>query len=144
MRGYVGLIAALLAGACAPAVRSEAAGPLAGTLAVEVMADTAWLTLNVTNATAGEVRLEYPTAQRYDFEIRTPAGAVVWQWSADRMFAQVVSEERLAAGETVRYRAGWRIASPGDYVAVGRLTSTNERVELSTSFRVTGEPAPAR
>lgn len=144
MRRYVGLMAALLAGACAPAVPSGGSDPLAGTLAVEIAADTAWLTLNVTNATAEAVVLEYPSAQRYDFQIRRPTGEVVWHWSAARSFAQVLGEERLAPGETIRYREGWRIAGPGEYVAVGRLESTNERVELSTSFRVTGEPAPAR
>ena len=135
------VLAVLLAG-CAPAVATEEATVLAGTLTVEVGADSAWLTLHVTNPTATAVRLEYPTAQRSDFEVRTLAGERLWWWAEDRVFAQALGEERLEAGATVRHRVSLRLPAPGEYLAVGRLTSTNERLELSTPFQVPAGQRP--
>lgn len=136
LRHGLKVIATLLALGCAPALETGEPTVLAGTLTVEFEADSAWLTLHVTNPTEVPVQLTYPTAQRSDFEVRTPAGERVWVWSADRGFAQVVTEERLAAGETVRHRVALPSLPAGDYVAVGRLTSSSERLELSTPFQV--------
>ncbi|HSJ13569.1 MAG TPA: BsuPI-related putative proteinase inhibitor [Longimicrobiales bacterium] len=112
------------------------AGPLAGTLEVEVTGDTARLTLHATNATEAPVRLEFTSAQRYEFEVWTLGGERLWQWSEGRAFAQVVTEEQLAAGGTLRERVAWSGARPGEYIAVGRLLAAGAPVSLSSRFRV--------
>lgn len=110
--------------------------PLAGSLEVQLSRDTAYVTLHVTNATDAAVLLEYPSTQRYDFEVRTAAGETLWTWSAARSFAQVLTEERLEAGASLRYSAAWAPAQPGSYVAVGRLTSTSHPLVLTLPFEV--------
>lgn len=145
MRRSFAVLAGLLVAACVPSVRSEAVpSVLAGTLQVELARDTAWLTLHVTNPTTRPVLLEYRSGQRFDFELRTPAGAPVWRWSQDRMFAQVLSEESVGAGESLSHRVGVPLPAPGEYVAVGRLSAANERLELSTAFQVPARQAPER
>lgn len=130
--------------ACGP-VRQEAdvAGgegapaELGATLNVRVQADSAELELHVTNVAGAAVTLEFATAQRYDFEVLDEGGAVVWRWSADQVFAQMLGEEVLQAGESRRYAAVWPTqGGRGEYVARGLLTSRNYPVELRTPFRV--------
>jgi hypothetical protein len=110
---------------------------LASSLNVRVEADTVRFTLSLTNAAAAERVMEYSTAQRTDFAVETPAGEVVWQWSADMGFAQMMSVDTLAAGASRSYEAVW---SPGGrtgrHIAVGRLTSLNSPVELRTEFEI--------
>lgn len=52
------------------------------------------------NLTAREMGLVFPTAQRYDLVLRK-GGRVVWRYSADAMFAQVVGRERIVPGDSL-------------------------------------------
>lgn len=110
---------------------------LASSLNVRVESDTVRFTLSLTNAAAAERVLEYPTAQRADFAVETPAGEVVWQWSEGMGFAQMMGADTLAASASRAYDAVW---SPGGrtgrHIAVGRLTSLNSPVELRTEFEI--------
>jgi hypothetical protein len=109
---------------------------LGATLNVRVAADSVRLELHVTNVTAEVLRLEFATAQRYDFEVSV-AGARVWRWSDDMMFAQVLGQEVVLPGESRRYTAAWpATGASGAYTATGWLTSTNYPVELRTAFRL--------
>jgi hypothetical protein len=133
--------------ACAPArqeaeVDPGAGGPpeLGSTLNVRVEGDSARLELHVTNVMPSVVVLEFATSQRYDFDVSDGAGEVVWRWSDDMMFAQVVGQEALQPGGSLRYTATWAAgAAAGVYVARGVLTSRNYPVELRTSFRMPAE-----
>lgn len=132
----VALIAALVAGCAWPAARPSGS-PLAGSLEVKVAGDSVLLTLHATNVSGRALKLEYPSAQRYDFAVLDGAGATVWQWSADRQFAQVVSSEEVAAGGTVQYREAWRPGGrQGTFTAVGRLEASGQPLELRTEFRL--------
>jgi integral membrane sensor domain MASE1 len=62
--------------------------------------------LVATNATGREVTLRFPSAQRFDLVVRR-AGRVVWQWSADMMFAQALASQVLAAGDSLVFEAEW-------------------------------------
>jgi hypothetical protein len=144
-RGCVCALALLLA--CAPGrqeVQMEAGGEsppeLASGLKVRVEADAMRLELHVTNAADGPVTLEFATAQRYDFEVLDGSGTVVWRWSDDRMFAQVLGEEMLAAGDTRSYgEALPELPQPGEYMARAVLMSLNYSVDMRTPFRVGDE-----
>jgi hypothetical protein len=137
--------AALVAGACvacaprAPVVSDGEGAELVGSLEVEVAGDSARLTLHATNPGPEPLRLEFTSTQRADFEIWTLDGQHLWTWSADRSFAQVVSEEVLPAGATVREQAAWSVGGAGgEYIAVARLVSRTAPVELRARFRVAG------
>ena len=120
---------------------AEAGGAeLVGSLEVEVVGDTARLTLHATNGGPGPVQLEFSSTQRADFEIWTLAGEHLWTWSADRSFAQVASVEELPAGGTVREAAVWQVrGGAGEYIAVGRLVTRTAPLELRARFQVAGE-----
>jgi hypothetical protein len=144
-RTVVSALALLLA--CAPArqeVDMEAGGEsppeLASGLNVRVEADATRLELHVTNAADAPITLEFATAQRYDFEVLDGSGVVVWRWSDDLMFAQVLGEEVLASGETRSYREALpELPQPGEYMARALLMSHNYPVDMRTPFRVGDE-----
>jgi len=110
---------------------------LVHSLEVGVDADTVRFTLYLTNATDQAVVLQFPTAQRYDFEVRSPGGDRVWRWSDGQFFAQMLGEETLAAGESVSYEASWSASGQsGAHEAIGRVTSSSTPIELRTEFEI--------
>ncbi len=118
----------------APEVTTEPA--LIPSLEVNVDGDSVLMTLHLTNALETPVVLEFPSAQRSDFAVRRPDGEVVWTWSMDKLFAQVVGRETLPVGSTVQYSGAWTAVQPGRYEAVARLVSTNRPVEIAVPFEV--------
>lgn len=64
------------------------------------------MTLRVTNLATSPVALIASSAQEYDFFVRQRS-ALIWQWSHDKAFAQVVREVTLAPGGTRTYSATW-------------------------------------
>ena len=145
------LLAVLAFGGCnrqpdgqLPEPQQERSVTLATSLEVEVAADVVRLTLHVTNPTTAAVRLEFPSAQRYDFAVLTTGGEEVWRWSADQMFAQVVGTETVPPSGTLRYRAEWRPGGrKGAFVALGVLTAQQHRSEQRSEFEVgREEPEP--
>jgi hypothetical protein len=141
MRTGMALLGVALLLGCGPArqeadMGAGAPSELGAALNVRVEGDSVRLELHITNATGGPLTLEFGTAQRYDFEILGSGGEAVWRWSDDMMFAQVLGEEVLAAGETRRYGAVWPApGAAGSYVARALLLSLNYPVELRTEFR---------
>ena len=110
---------------------------LATSVGVEVDANTARMVLHVTNPSDQPVILEFANAQRYDFVVRTPEGAEVWRWSADRMFAQARGSETLAPGGTLQFSESWNFGERrGSYVVVAQLKATDHSVEESAPFQI--------
>lgn len=116
-------------------------GPdLVTSLEVDIGRDaTVGLVLHLTNSGTQPAVLEFNTAQRYDFEVRTTAGELVWRWSDDQMFGQVVGADTVPAGASREYRERW---TPGDrrgsFVAIGRVVATNRPLEQRAHFEITG------
>ncbi|MDR7416903.1 MAG: BsuPI-related putative proteinase inhibitor [Armatimonadota bacterium] len=82
--------------------------------------------LRVHNRGFRPVTFEFSTTQRYDFRVLRPDGTVVWQWSHDRVFAQVLGTLVLQPGEVRIERETWtqvdnegRPVPPGRYVVEG-------------------------
>jgi hypothetical protein len=95
------------------------------------------LILKLTNRSKQAIALEFSSSQRYDFEIADSSGTKVWQWSADRMFAQMLGTERLAPGESREYRE--RVSgslAPGTYRVTGRITATDSTAEGTATLTV--------
>lgn len=115
-----------LAAAAPPAVQQ-----VGGKLRVE-------LTLNKLTYLAGEpvevrvtvrpegnaaVRVQFRSGQRFDLIIRRQS-VLVWRWSHDKAFTQILEEVTLRPGETLTFRATWdqldlqgRRIDPGEYEA---------------------------
>jgi hypothetical protein len=95
------------------------------------------LVLKVTNRAKQPKVLEFSSSQRYDFEIADSSGAKVWQWSADRMFAQMLGTERLAPGESREYRERFSGSlAPGTYRVTGRITATSSAAQGTVKLTV--------
>lgn len=114
----------------------EPAG-LSPTLALRVEGDTVRLVLQLTNAGTDPVRIDFTSAQRFDFVVFDAVGAEVWRWGAGRGFAQMLGSEDVPAGATLSWEAAWL---PGDrtgsHEAVARLTSVSHPVELRMPFEL--------
>jgi hypothetical protein len=131
-------LAAYTAAPPGPVMDRGAGSPaeLAAALNVGVEGDSVRLELHVTNATEDTLRVEFATAQRYDFAVSDASGEV-WRWSSDMVFAQVLGVEEMLPGETRRYGASWAASGrSGEHTATGVLTSTNYPVELRTVFQL--------
>ncbi len=82
--------------------------------------------LTVQNRGFHPVTFEFATSQRYDFRVLRPDGRLVWQWSHDKVFAQVLGSLVLQPQETRVYSERWdqvdtegRPVPPGRYVVEG-------------------------
>jgi intracellular proteinase inhibitor BsuPI len=97
------------------------------------------LSLTVSNPTGQPVVMRFNSAQRCDFTIQDQRGNTLWQWGADRMFAQVLGEETLGPGGSTVYRErfGGHLP-PGTYRAIGTLLATGGH--LSAEAPVTVSP----
>jgi hypothetical protein len=95
--------------------------------AVYARGDLVELTMVVTNRGSTPVSLTAPSTQLYDFRVMA-GGVEVWRWSADQMFATVLTLVTIPPGESRRFTEGWdqrdregRPVPPGQYVVVGTL-----------------------
>lgn len=86
-------------------------------------------TLTACNKSEEPVERDFPSSQRYDFEVQKD-GKFVWRWSDGRAFAQVFTTERWEPGECKSYTDYWSGRYPdgsraesGQYEATGTLTS---------------------
>lgn len=85
--------------------------------------DTILATFSVTNAGV-RLTVRFSSGQRYDFALLDAAGREIWRWSAERGFIQVLGEETVEPGGSLRYQE--RIAAPreaGTYRLVAELVS---------------------
>ncbi len=77
--------------------------------------------LVVRNPGPGAATFQFSDSQRYDFVVQDDRGAVVWYWSRDKMFAQVLGTLTLIPGEERRFRERWdQRDNEGRAVASGR------------------------
>jgi hypothetical protein len=77
--------------------------------------------LRVTNQASGPIAITMYTGQQYDLLVRQ-RGALIWQWSYDKAFTQVVRETSMPPGETLAFTWTWdqrdlqgRQVEPGAY-----------------------------
>lgn len=127
------LVPALAAFACAA---GSAEGPEAGEPGRELRlslstgeespeaATPVVLELTGTNDGQTTLVLDFPDGQRYDFEVISEDGAVVWHWAEGRFFAQVLGRERLEPGASLRWTGRIEAGLPaGVYRVIATLTT---------------------
>jgi hypothetical protein len=78
--------------------------------------------LVVSNTTDRRIKITFPTAQRFDFIVKKDR-VPVWQWSGERMFAQVLGRHAIEAKGFVAYEFTWDQKLPdGSWARLGRYT----------------------
>jgi hypothetical protein len=97
-------------------------------------------TLKACNETDGTVERDFGDAQRYDFEV-TREGNVVWRWSDDRSFAEMLGTETWKAKSCKTWSETWSgttseggIAPTGEYQVTGKLTSSPPQTSAKKTF----------
>lgn len=94
--------------------------------------------LTLRNTHAQPVTLTFPSSQRYDARIWNDRGQIVYAWSADKLFAQVISTEQVGPGErTFAFTANVPNLAPGRYVAEAWLATANREYVGVVGFEVT-------
>jgi hypothetical protein len=106
------------------------------------------LRLEVINDKDEPLRLQFGSTRQFDFEVLWE-DQLIWRWSADRLFAQVITERILPPGERWTFEATWNgrqssgeVVKPGEYLARaylairGRLDPCAER-----TFTIAASPA---
>lgn len=123
------VVAVLVATVTAPPSVQEARGKLRLELslakAAYVPGEPVQATLTLRHEGESPTRVQFTSGQRFDLLVRR-GGALVWRWSDDKAFVQVIQDVTLRPGETLSFSAAWnqqdlqgRRASPGDYEIVG-------------------------
>jgi len=86
------------------------------------------LVMTIRNRTDAPRSVMLPSSQSYDCSVSTAEGREVWRWSKGVMFAQVITELKLAPGDTKSYSQIWNqkaddgaLVPPGDYRAIGLI-----------------------
>ena len=97
------------------------------------------ISLRVAHNSAHPLDLTFPTTQEYDIRLQDSQGRIVYTWSADKAFAQMVQQESIA-GEWIRTVAIPR-PFPGEYVLEAWLTSNADSPRFATALPITiGSP----
>lgn len=77
--------------------------------------------------------LDFPDGQRYDFEVISEGGAVVWRWAEGMFFAQVLGRETLEPAASLRWTATIEAGLPaGVYRVRATLTTVEPRTIEAT------------
>ena len=90
------------------------------------------LTLELENSTDQALVLNFSTGQRYDFTILRGPAEIVWSWSEDRMFMQMLGQETVGPSQVLAYRE--QISprlSAGTYTVTGRIVAQNQTLVAS-------------
>ncbi|WP_293029536.1 BsuPI-related putative proteinase inhibitor [Natronococcus sp.] len=112
---------------------------LEGRLEVEVSsngeAETVRFEFAVRNAGTDPVELQFSDACKAEFVVEEE-GREVWRYTDGRMFAQMISSERIAPDETATYEAEWEEPRSGEYTAVAELRAQEATCDARTGFSV--------
>ncbi len=93
--------------------------------------------LTLTNRSGANVVLDFPSGQRYDFQVKNARGEVIYTWSATRLFPAVTGQEtvkdELVWTET--FSAG--TLRPGSYTLEGRIANSDaKKYSASVGFEI--------
>ena len=100
--------------------------------------EQAKLSIDVLNPSSNSIRLDFNSAQRYDFIILKDKEEV-WRWSSDKVFAMALGSLVLNPYEERSYTEVFETAgtAPGNYDVAGIITS---QPRLEATCRLTIKP----
>ena len=78
----------------------------------------------------------FASGQQYDFTVSDSSGALLWRWSAEMAFAQMLGSITLAPNESLSYSAEWIPTATGELTASGALISISHIATAGTAFNV--------
>ena len=91
------------------------------------------LELTGTNDGQATLILDFPDGQRFDFEVISEDGDVVWRWAEGRFFAQVLGRETLEPGASLHWTGRIEAGLPaGVYRVIATLTTMEPRTVEAT------------
>lgn len=70
---------------------------------LEINKDTFKMKLLITNNSGLEVTINHSSSQKYNFVLLDFNRKVLYNWAADKMFAQMLTSTVIAAGKTVEF-----------------------------------------
>ncbi|MDR7556065.1 MAG: BsuPI-related putative proteinase inhibitor [Armatimonadota bacterium] len=125
MPGAVVAVVLTILLAATPPVAERAVGDLRLQVTVGkemfVRGEPVGIVLRVVNSAPTPVTLVFPSSQQFDLVVRQ-RGALIWQWSHDKAFLQVIREVSWAPGEVRTFAGQWdqrdlqgRQVDPGAY-----------------------------
>jgi hypothetical protein len=98
------------------------------------------MTLTWTNDSKAPQEVTFPSAQRYDVLVERD-GQVVWQWSAGKFFAQVLTTLVIQPGDSRVFKIEWvqkdqqtEHVPSGEYVIRAWIYGTHEQGETHIVF----------
>ena len=95
------------------------------------------LRLRVANPTAQAVTFDFASGQRYDFAAMSPAGEILWRWSADKAFPMAFGSVTLQPGASLQYDERWDPDGvTGEVVLEAALTSLNLPIVRSVALEL--------
>lgn len=108
---------------------------LDGTLDVTVDDDGVSFALVVTNTGSDPITAQFSDGCRVDVAVEDD-GTEVWRFTDDRLFTQVLGEERFDPGEERRFEVEWDDPDPGVYTATAELTAVDQECTASAPVSV--------
>lgn len=84
----------------------------------EETADGISIIYEMQNVGEQDIRLQFPSSQEYDYEIYNEAGDVVYRYSDEYMFAQVIRNVLFAKGKSLTFVAQLPQLEKGEYKIV--------------------------
>jgi len=89
------------------------------------------------NAGDQDIRLQFPSAQEYEYEIYNEAGDLVYRYSDEHVFAQVIRDVLFAKGKSLTFVAGLPILEKGEYrISIWAAARGMESLKEELTFRV--------
>ncbi|WP_159439965.1 BsuPI-related putative proteinase inhibitor [Bacillus sinesaloumensis] len=76
------------------------------------------ITFEIHNAGDEDLRLQFTSSQEYDYEIYNEAGELVYRYSDEHVFAQVIRNVLFAKGKTLTFVAGLPQLEKGEYKVI--------------------------
>ncbi|ASS76629.1 hypothetical protein CIG75_17750 [Tumebacillus algifaecis] len=108
--------------------------------------ETVLITLLLQNEGAEAREYHFATAQRFDVTAERE-GQTLWQWSHDRLFAQMLSTLIIQPGDSRMFKAEWkqtdfngRQVARGPIKLCGWIVGTEERAETQIELVGRNEP----
>lgn len=71
--------------------------------AMQVADNTLRMSLTLHNNTDKAITIEHSSSQKYDFQLVDAEGTILYTWSADRSFLQMLCTTKIAANETIEF-----------------------------------------
>jgi hypothetical protein len=92
--------------------------------------------LTLRNTSSKPVTLLFPSSQRYDLRVWNERNQIVYTWSADKLFAQVIGQDIVAGERTFTFTANVPNLPPGRYAAEAFLATAAREYVGVVGFEV--------